>query len=63
MKRASNNGIQLQPLSYYEHSGDEKYEHNGDEKRSWNAVVLRFGNTSMEEIVPSIELLARLFKS
>lgn len=23
VKRASNNGIQLQPLSYYEHSGDE----------------------------------------
>ncbi|GLT18425.1 GntR family transcriptional regulator [Vibrio zhanjiangensis] len=54
-KRASNHGIQLQPLSYYEHSGDIN--------RSWRAVVLGFGNTPMEEIEPSIELLAQLFNS
>ncbi|CAM3859401.1 PLP-dependent aminotransferase family protein [Vibrio aquimaris] len=55
VERAASYHINIQSLSYYEHSRAVN--------RSWQAVVLGFGNMPLEEIRPNIELLARLFKS
>ena len=53
--RAAKQGIVLRPLSYY--------EHNKESHREWQAVVLGFGNTPLQEIEPGIQALARLFES
>ncbi|RJX75775.1 PLP-dependent aminotransferase family protein [Vibrio sinensis] len=46
-------GITIRPLSYYESAAPEK--------RTWQAVILGFGNVALEQIEPIIKTLARLF--
>ncbi|WP_237359586.1 PLP-dependent aminotransferase family protein [Vibrio marisflavi] len=46
-------GLNIRPMSYY--------EHNKNIERDWNAVILGFGNVSMDDIPQDIARLASLF--
>jgi len=52
-QKASDQGLIIRPLSYYEHESTEN--------RNWQSVVLGFGNTDIDDIDPLIKRLSSLF--